>query len=874
MKTALKTLFRFIHGNPDGKREAVDNFLNKSEDFRLLLAANGKALELMAEMTEAARSGHPSGITRVRAYSVMVASSVRQMIERLCRMAPGRYDALRDVFNAIVQDMDRAFAGPPRGPLGPPIIRMRDLRAADLPETGSKVAMLGEIRAELGAMVPRGFAITASAFRLFMGANGLDDEIGRLTQIHDGTSLEELSDLARSIRQAIDMAPMPDELEAAVREQCARLGDIRFAVRSSALGEDSEQAGFAGQFISKLGAKPAQVTDAYREVVASMYSATALTYVRNRGLREDGMVMAAGCMEMVNAVAGGVIYTRSPVGGDSDAVIVNAVPGLPCAVVDGSTMADSFTVDRETGRIRSRDIAEKEIRFILTSGGKVRKEKLFGGKELEPAITDRDVERLTALALRIEAHFGQPQDIEWAKDREGLLVILQCRPLAVCEDASGDRSKHHEPRPDDQESRGLAILSGCIPASPGAAAGCVVKVETEEDMFRFPDGAVLLARNARPQLSALLPRAAALVAEFGSSVGHLANVAREYAIPALIGAPGAVERLSGVGVVTVNGSNGTIYLGRRKRMIRDEARPTGRVRVTDVGQALERVLKFITPLGLTDPESPEFRPEGCRSMHDITRFCHEKAVAEMFARDERPVSGARRLTGERALQYWLVDIGGGTSADGTGPAESRRDITIESVRSTPMRALWYGMMAVPWEGPPTPSMDGFMSVMTSAAQNPALAAGVRNDMGERNYFIVGGRYCNLQSRFGFHFCTIEGFAGDDPNVNYALFQFKGGGASMDRRHLRSRLVAEILEKRGFIAEIRDDALFARLEGVSRQAVEQAMAVLGYLLMHTRQIDMSLADPGMVVRYRDKFEADIEKLLAGLPDELREAGCAA
>ncbi|XXJ20678.1 PEP/pyruvate-binding domain-containing protein [Desulfovibrio caledoniensis] len=871
MKTALKTLFHFIHGNPEGKREAVEHFLNKSEDFRLLLAANGKALELMAEMTEAARSGQPSGITRVRAYSVMVASSVRQMIERLCRMAPGRYDGLRDVFNGIVRDMDQAFAGPPRGPLGPPVVRMADLRAIDLPETGSKVAMLGEIKAELGAVVPRGFAITASGFRLFMEATGLDDEINRLIQIHDGTSLEELNDLARSIRQAIDLAPMPDELEAAVRAQCARLGDIRFAVRSSALGEDSEQAGFAGQFVTRLGVKPAQVTDAYREVVSSMYSATAMTYVRNRGLREDGMVMAAGCMEMINAVAGGVVYTRPPVDGDSDAVIVNAVPGLPCAVVDGSSMADSYAVDRETGRIIGRDIAEKEIRFVLTSGGKVRKEKLFGGRELEPAVSDRDVERLAALALRIEKHFGHPQDIEWAKDRDGLIVILQCRPLTVCGDAACAGSK---PWADDEESRGLAILSGCIPASPGAAAGYVVKVETEEDMFRFPDGAILLARNARPQLSALLPRAAALVAEFGSSVGHLANVAREYAVPALIGAPGAVERLSGVGVVTVNGTNGTIYLGRRKRMIRQEARPTARVRVTDVGLALERVLRFITPLSLTDPESPDFRPEGCRSMHDITRFCHEKAVSEMFAQDDRPVSGARRLAGERAMQYWLVDIGGGTSADAAGEADSRRDVTIEAVRSTPMRALWYGMMAVPWEGPPPPTMDGFMSVMTSAAQNPALAAGARNDMGERNYFIVGGRYCNLQSRFGFHFCTIEGFAGDDPNVNYALFQFKGGGASMDRRHLRSRLVAEILEKRGFIAEIRDDALFARLEGVSRQAVEQAMAVLGYLLMHTRQIDMSLADPAMVVRYRDKFEADIEKLLEGLPEELREAGCAA
>ncbi|AMK10944.1 PEP/pyruvate-binding domain-containing protein [Pseudodesulfovibrio indicus] len=862
MKTAIRTLFNFIHGNPEGKTEAVDTFLNKSEEFRLLLSANGKALELMAEMTEAAQTGLPSGITRVRAYSVMVASSVRQMIERLCLMAPGKYDGLRDVFNDIVLAMDQAFAGPSAPAKGPVVLALRQVRAKDMPETGSKVALLGEIRSELGLEVPHGFAITASAFRLFLESNGLDDEIGRLTQIHDGNSLTELTELGRTIRHAVDMAPMPPELEEAVEAQCERLGDIRFAVRSSALGEDSEQAGFAGQFQSVLGVRPSQILDAYRTVVASMYSATALTYVRNRGLREDEMVMAAGCMEMIDAVAGGVIYTRPPMGHSDGSLIVTAVPGLPCAVVDGSSLVDSWTVNRETGRVLDRDVAEKEIRFVLASTGKIRKEKLYGGRQLAPAISDGDAERLAAMALRIERYFGRPQDIEWAKARDGRIVILQCRPLTICDPV--------QPAPPvDEESRGMALLSGCIPASPGAAAGYVVKVETEEDMFRFPDGAVLLARTARPQLSALLPRAAALVAEFGSSVGHLANVAREYSIPALIGAPGAVERLAGVGMVTVNGSSGTIYLGRRQRMIDREARPPARSRTTDVGLALQGVLKHITPLNLTDPDSPEFRPENCRSLHDITRFCHEKAVFEMFAQGDRPLAGARRLAGERAMQYWLVDIGGGTRGSG-----GTKSITIEDVCASPMRALWYGMMAIPWEGPPAPRMDGFMSVLTSAAQNPALMPGARNDMGERNYFIVGRNYCNLQSRFGFHFCTIEGFAGDDPNSNYALFQFKGGGASLDRRHARSKLVAEILERRGFIAEIREDALFARLEGVTRRAVEQTMAILGYLLMHTRQIDMSMADPGTVIRYRDKFEADIETLLDGLDAELREGGCAA
>ncbi len=87
-------------------------------------------------------------------------------------------------------------------------------------------------------------------------------------------------------------------------------------------------------------------------------------------------------------------------------------------------------------------------------------------------------------------------------------------------------------------------------------------------MARFPDGGVLLSRNARPQLAALLPRAAAVITEFGSSVGHLANVAREFGVPAFIGASEAVERLSGVSVVTVNGDTGTVYLGRRKELLK------------------------------------------------------------------------------------------------------------------------------------------------------------------------------------------------------------------------------------------------------------------------------------------------------------------
>jgi pyruvate,water dikinase len=861
MKTAIKTFFNFIHRQQDRDAETRGTFLAKSENFRLLLAANNKALETMAEMQEATRSGSVLGIAHVRAQSLKVAAGVRQMIERLCRMAPGKYEELRGVFNTIVQSMDQTLNAQAARPTGPLILYMDDIRAGSMPETGSKMALLGEVRSALGVNVPNGFSVTASAFHLFMERTRLADEINRLIQIHGCRDLEELRALEESIRHAIDLAPLPPELETAMRTACERMGDPLLAVRSSALGEDSERASYAGQFLSKLGVRPRRLPDAYRAVLASLYSATAMTYTLNRGLREDEMVMPVGCMEMVRAVAGGVAYTRFPMGNNGRRIVINAVPGLPCAVVDGSSQADSWVIDRKTMEVLDREIAEKSVRYVLRSDGSVGKEKIYGEACMAPAISETDALRLARTAARIEEHFKHPQDIEWALSRDGRITILQCRPLAVCRFPVS-------PPPDNDADRPFTLLSGCIPASPGAASGYVFKVRTDDDMLRFPDGAVLLARNARPQLSALLPRASALVTEYGSAAGHLANVSREFGIPALIGAPGAMERLSGVSIITVNGSTGTIYLGHRQQQIHDAAERNEPRKPTNVTQALESVLTFISPLNLTDPESPDFRPDRCRTLHDITRFCHEKGVAEMFAGGRRPEGSARRLKAGRTMQYWLVDIGGGTSG-----SDDDKTISLEDVRSNVMQALWKGMTAVQWEGPPPVCVKGFISVLTSAAQNPALSPGAANAMGERSYFIVGRNYCNLQSRFGFHFCTIEGFAGDDPNENYALFQFQGGGADMLRRNARARLVADILELHGFIVEVRDDALFARLEGVSRQAAEQAMAMLGYLLMHTRQIDMVMADPEAILRYRKRFETDIETLMAEMGHEPDTARCA-
>ncbi|WP_319759702.1 PEP/pyruvate-binding domain-containing protein [Maridesulfovibrio sp.] len=855
MRSIFDIISRVVRNPSNEKDDGSRNFVARCENFRLLLAANSKALEMMAEMSEESRSNGFFAMSHVRSQSLKVSANVRQMIERLCRMNPGKYEALKDVFNLIVMAIEKTLdsrTGQFRGGL---ILSMDEISANSISETGSKMAMLGEIRSKLGIRVPEGFSITASAFFYFMENSGLDDEINRLIQIAGSNDLNNLYTLEKNIKHAIDLAAMPAELEDAIENYCAELSadrpDLRLAIRSSALGEDSGEASFAGQFLSILGVSSENILDSYRAVVASMYSATAMTYLLNQGLREDELVMCVGCLEMIEAVAGGVIYTRDPMGKHDNALIISAVPGHPSSIVDGSSPADTWIIDRTDLTLLEVFIADKVWQCSVSAKSEINKVKISEYSRSAPSISYSTIIELTEIALSIEAHFNCPQDIEWVKSSDGHIYILQCRPLSVAVSQSLiDQSSEY----DEHES--LVVFSNCVSASHGFAFGNVFVVETDDDMLNFPDGAVLLTHNAKPCLAALLPRAAALISEHGSVTGHLANVAREFGIPAFIGIKGAVEKLSGLGGVTVNTATGKVYRGCLEDQNATREKAPVLPQISSVALALRSILPFIVLLSLTDPEAPEFTPENCVSLHDITRFCHEKAVAEMFRDSAMPAANARRLKGENLLQYWLIDLGGGTSS-----SADDKYISLSDISSNPMKSLWIGMTKIPWEGPPPVQTSGLMSVISEAACNPALAPGMSNDMGNRNYFIVSRNYCNLQSRFGFHFCTVEGYAGDDPDENYAFFQFSGGGADKSRRIIRSWLIAGILQKQGFIVDVKEDSLFARIEGVSAEAVERALAVVGYLLVHTRQIDMVMSDSSAYQDYTLKFEKDIKVVLS-------------
>ena len=873
MLRILEAIKRIVPGRRPAKLEAADveelrnTFKARYLNFKLLLNANNKALEIMTEMEQALRGHRPFGMSFIRSTCTGVSVNVFRIVKNLDQLAPNKYEELYERFKAI-QDHTNDILAQKKVARGESLVlpfTEVDKDIAD--QVGSKMANIGEVRNHLQLPVPPGFVVSALGYERFMEHSDLQAEIDRRLQSSEVEQLDQLYALSADIQQLIIRAPLPVDLEDAImagyRMVAAEAGHgVKVSMRSSALGEDTAGTSFAGQYRSELNVSEDNIVAAYKEIIASKYTLQAISYRLNRGIRDEDVAMCVGCMAMVNAVSGGVLYTRNPLNIRDDSIFINSVWGLPKSVVDGSVACDLFIASRtDPPEILTRDVKIKDHKFVCYPDEGVCRLDLTGESSPSPSLDDDQIRELVRIALRIEDHYGVPQDIEWAVGPDGIVYVLQSRPLQQSETAAPRQLVERK------DSGGVQpLVSGGLTASSGVACGPVFWVRKNSDALQFPQGGVLVVAQALPRWAALLSRAAAVVTEQGSVAGHLANVAREFGVPAMFNVPGLAEKLGQGELVTVDADGLSIYPGRDESLLALVGTKKNLMEGSPVHSLLKDVVQYVVPLHLLDPDSNEFKPKNCRTFHDITRFCHEKAVKEMFSFGKEhhfseKASKQLVIDGKVPMQWWFINLDDGFREDVEG-----KFVPLENIVSIPVLALWEGITAVPWEGPPAMDTRGFMSVLLEASANPALDPSMASHYVNRNYFMISKNFCSLNSRFGFHFLTVETLVGERPSENYVSFQFKGGAADYPRRVRRANFVGGILEEYGFRSEVKEDAVFARMEGYDEEFMKERLKVLGYLLIHTRQLDMIMANEASLQKIREKIINDLQTAV-NVPPEL-------
>ncbi|BCJ77152.1 hypothetical protein CS0771_66960 [Catellatospora sp. IY07-71] len=347
----------------------------------------------------------------------------------------------------------------------------------------------------------------------------------------------------------------PSADEAAVTAALARLGPGPYAVRSSGLGEDGAAASFAGQLETVLGVRGSdEVLAAIRRCAASGDAPRARAYRARLGLG-DRMTVPVLVQELVAADRAGVLFTRDPRDG-GDRIVINAAWGLGESVVSGAVVPDEITVWREGGARVA--FGDKRTRLDPGPDGPIRSD-VPEPDRFHACLDLGEILPLAALGWRCEELFGRPQDVEWAV-RDGRFWLLQSRPITTppvsATGSAPDAGLPAAPERPDLES----LLVVGVASSPGQARGPARLVRSVDEFSRVRPGDVLVCRTTDPAWTPLFRLAAAVVTETGGLLSHAAIVAREFRIPAVVGAAGALSRLIDGAYVVVDGALGTVTL--------------------------------------------------------------------------------------------------------------------------------------------------------------------------------------------------------------------------------------------------------------------------------------------------------------------------
>lgn len=826
------------------------------ERFQQILAGNNFVLETISEMGDRLSGEYIFDMKYLRDRVTQLSETIYRNIYNLNQLADNRYSELFTQFESIHAELEALVEVRPPSRDTRLCIPYDDVNASVRELVGGKSAQLGEVRNEIRVSTPDGFTITTSAFHLFMEHNELRPAIEELVRAVQSGSVKGPAEFDEKIDRLFAQADVPRELGQAVQKQVNKLLRRRaapgvFAVRSSAVGEDSRERSYAGQFLSLLDVQPDDVLKAYRRVLASLFHHAVLVYEgaeTGGGEIIDSPAMAVAVQEMVPSEAAGVLYTVDP-SGCIECLVVSAVHGSGANLVAGLQDSDYYRILRlDPTRILDRRLAKPSSSEDKDGSD---------GHGASPCVSDENLQNLAELALTLERFFQRPLDIEWCMDGEGRFTVLQSRPLKL---PARLPERNDQLRHAIRQAPVLLQGQGQV-AQRGIAAGKVWQVSEDDDPQAFPVGAIAVSRFTSPRLTAIIRRASAIVTDVGGTTGHMATIAREFAVPTIVGTGHATEMLKNGMDITVDAEENIIYSGVVRELLEYEMNSEDTFREMREYRILRRLLKRITPLRLIDPRSADFTARNCRTYHDLIRFCHEKAMdclVDLYPKSKR-LQGVRARTLSLPIPIGLavIDIGGGVERSVDGKTLN----DAAAIRSVPMRATLEGLTAPgAWSTKPVHlGLNDFMSSLTrySVVEQSGNFSG-------QNLAVVAHNYMNLTLRLGYHFNVIDTYVSDNVNDNYIYFRFVGGVTEDERRQRRAVLLRKILEKLDFWVVVTGDLVIARLTKWKKDELLEILVTLGKLVGFTRQLDTQLTCDDDIDRYTREFFQFCEDSRQGAP----------
>ena len=832
--------------------EIMAAFRRKYAHFKTLLESNSELLTMISDMEDKLTGRQVFGMSYIRSQSARIVFHAVRMIRAYETLSGRRYQELLNLLdhlhNRIKEELEHKSTHPAEAYVLPHSAITRDM----LDFTGGKNANLGEIRSRAGVPIPKGFAITTSAFSAFMEENQLKDEIRKLKMELKPDVPETLLFVGESIQKMFMEGRVPEAVEKAILKAYQEYIDPRgpskestpVSLRSSATLEDGELS-FAGQYVSLLNVPALNIISDYKKILASLFTPRAISYRLHMGIPFEDAEMSVCCLEMINSRSSGVMYSRHPFKAAEDRILINAVWGLGTYAVDGVISPDTYILSKDHDpKLLEATISCKPMQMRLHPDGYVMDIPVPQELQEKPSLSKEEAITLARYADALEAHFQSPQDMEWAISEAGVALILQSRPLRV------ENNEMDKEIPEPAPGYTVLIEGGSI-ASPGVGCGVAHLVTSEQELMNFPEGGVLLAPNSSPRFVIVMQKAQAIITNAGSVTGHMASLAREYKVPALLNTKNATALIGHGRMITVDANAGRVYDGCVTELLETGSPRHIPMKESLVFESLKKISGFIIPLNLINPKSSHFTPANCKTVHDIMRFIHEASYGEIFqlsdiGSDEGKI--AVKLQAPLPIDLHVIDLGGGIDPI----LKKGKNARPEHITSAPFKALLSGMLNkdLRYHLPRPINVSGFLSVMSEQMLSPHHAGGER--FGDKSYAIISDKYMNFSSRVGYHYSVLDAYCGDTAMKNYIHFQFKGGAADNVRRNRRARLIQQILEKMEFWVEVQSDRVTARLGKNSAEVITDKLETIGKLLIFTRQMDMLMESEAAIYQLADRF----------------------